>query len=209
MQIIRPEYIQRFFWYLRIGFFPIIRGFLCSIFFKKCTLPFFLGHDTKLTYKSQISIGSKVFIGDYFRINAYSTDGIKLGNRVTLREFGIIQCSSSPINRGIGLEIGDNVYIGPRSNLGIGGKIIIGTQTLIGADFTAIAENHQFDTYGISPVSVTRSGISIGDRCWIGHRVTILDGVVIGDNTIIGAGSVVTKSFPEGSRIAGVPAKCL
>lgn len=205
----RPDKLKWLLWHLRLGFFPLIRGFLSSVFFKKSPVPFFLGKNTKITYRSQITLGSKVFIGDYFRMNAHSTEGIKIGNRVTLREFGIIQCSSSPFNRGVGLEIGDNVYLGPRINLGIGGKIVIGTETLIGADFTAIAENHQFDAIGISSTLVTRSGISIGERCWIGHRVTILDGVVIGDNTIIGAGSVVTKSFPAGSRIAGVPAKCL
>jgi tetrahydrodipicolinate N-succinyltransferase len=62
---------------------------------------------------------------------------------------------------------------------------------------TVVSENHSFDGSGVSSTLVTRAGISIGERCWIGHRVTILDGVVIGDNTIIGAGSVVTKSFPE------------
>ncbi len=207
--MVKSDAFLKIIWYARIGLIPLIRGIPNYILFARCAFPFFLGNNTKISYKSRISIGSKVFIGDYFRINAYSTYGVQIGNRVTLREFGIIQCSSSPLNKGEGLEIGDNVYIGPRSNLGVGGKLVIGSKTLIGADFTAIAENHIFDENGISPSLVTRSGITVGERCWIGHRVTILDGVTIGDNTIIGAGSVVTKSFPAGSRIAGVPAKCL
>lgn len=205
----RSDSLEKLIWYGRMGFIPLIRGFLMCMSLAKCALPFFLGKKTKITYRSQISLGKMVFIGDYFRINACSTEGIKIGNRVTLREFGIIQCSSSPLNKGVGIEIGDHVYIGPRCNLGIGGKLRIGSKTLIGADFTAISENHIFDEHSISTKEVSRKGINVGEHCWIGHRVTILDGVSIGDNTIIGAGSVVTKSFPAGSRIAGVPAKCL
>ena len=47
----------------------------------------------------------------------------------------------------------------------------------------------------------------IGKRVWVGANVTILPGVVIGENTVIGAGSVVTKELPSNSVAAGVPAK--
>jgi acetyltransferase-like isoleucine patch superfamily enzyme len=196
-------------WYAKRAVFPFIRGLSQFYFFKSAVTPPLIAKRVEILYRRKISLGKLVFIGSNSFINAYSRDGITLGNRVTIREYGYIQGSSSPKNPGEGLKIGDNVYIGPRSNFGIGGEITIGAATMIGADFTVVSENHSFDQNGISPTSVTRSGIIIGKHCWIGHRVTILDGVVIGDNTVIGAGSVVTKSFPAGSRIAGVPAKCL
>jgi acetyltransferase-like isoleucine patch superfamily enzyme len=56
---------------------------------------------------------------------------------------------------------------------------------------------------------VTRKGIRIGNNCWIGSKVTILDGVTIGDGCILAAGTVVTKSFPANSIIGGVPAKII
>ena len=51
--------------------------------------------------------------------------------------------------------------------------------------------------------------ITIGDDCWIGGRAVINPGVCLGDNVVVGSGSVVTKSFPSNVVIAGNPAKII
>lgn len=52
--------------------------------------------------------------------------------------------------------------------------------------------------------------IKIGDHVWVGHRVTVLKGVSVPNNTVIGTGSIITKSFSEGHVIiAGVPGKII
>ena len=52
--------------------------------------------------------------------------------------------------------------------------------------------------------------VVIGEKCWIGMNALILPGVVLGPHTSVGAGAVVTKSFPEGyCVIAGNPAKLI
>ncbi|WP_345527194.1 acyltransferase [Nocardioides endophyticus] len=155
-----------------------------------------------------MSAGRGVFLGDNVRVNAFSRNGVRFGERVTIRENGWIQCSSSPSNPGDQLVIGSDVYIGPAAIIGVGGPIDIGDDCQIGSGVTLISENHaSHPTSTDQGIEVTRAGIKLGRGCWLGHRVTILDGVTLGDQCTVGAGAVVTRSFPDGSRIAGVPAR--
>lgn len=89
----------------------------------------------------------------------------------------------------------------------INAKIYIGKKCFIAQNCGLITTNHDF-----SDLSQHASGkdIVIGDNCWIGMNSVILPGVVLGKHTIVGAGSVVTKSFPNGECvIAGNPAKII
>lgn len=73
------------------------------------------------------------------------------------------------------------------------------------------AENHQYQDLQ-TPIRLqgeTRQGIIVDDDCWIGAKSTILDGVHIQKESVVAAGSVVTKNVPAGSIVAGVPAKVL
>jgi len=79
-----------------------------------------------------------------------------------------------------GISFGKNIWMGPKVNI--------------------ISMNHDnldFSKY-IEGVS-----IELGDDCWIGAQATILPEVKLGNNTIVAAGAVVTKSFPEGHQIIG------
>lgn len=87
------------------------------------------------------------------------------------------------------------------------GKIRIGNYTQISANVGMITSNH--DTYS-NIDHLPPKDISIGEYCWVGMNVTILPGVTLGDFTTVGAGSVVTKSFPDGyCIIAGNPARVI
>lgn len=141
-------------------------------------------------------------------INAFSRSGIRLGDGVTIRENSWIQCASSPLNPGEGLSVGARTYIGPGVVIGVGGPVDIGADCQIGASVVIIAENHDIGANGkVSSTEVDRIGIRIGAGTWIGHRAVIVDGVELGERCVVGAGAVVTRSFPADSRLVGVPAR--
>lgn len=87
------------------------------------------------------------------------------------------------------------------------GKLYIGKGSYIAPNVGIITENHNLRDPD------RRAGakdVTIGEKCWIGMNSMILPGVVLGNHTVVGAGSVVTKSFPEGyCVIAGNPAKII
>jgi acetyltransferase-like isoleucine patch superfamily enzyme len=196
-------------WYARKGFMPFIRGLFWSVRFSSSIPPLFVGSGVRIAYSKKMRVGKSVSIGSNVRIMALSEGGISLGDRTTVRENTWIQCSSGPSQIGVSLTIGTGTYIGPSAIIGVGGPISIGNDCQIGASFIVIAENHALGSDGPSAVHVERQGVKIGNKCWIGHRVTILDGVALGDGCTVGAGSVVTRCFPDGSVIGGVPARVL
>lgn len=88
-----------------------------------------------------------------------------------------------------------------------GGKIIVGRNCYIAPNVGLITTNH--DVNDVTK-HVAGKDIVLGEKCWIGMNAVILPGVILGPNTVVGAGSVVTHSFPEGHCIiAGNPAKLL
>ncbi|WP_356948150.1 acyltransferase [Microbacterium aurantiacum] len=197
-------------WYARKGLGSGIRGLFWKLRVRGDAFPFFVGKRVTVAYARQLRVGKACVIGANSTINAFGPPGIEFGDRVTLREGAWIQCASHPSSPGEGLRIDAGTYIGPGAVIGVGGRIHIGVGCQFGAGVTLIAENHAMDDEGRpSSHEVIRRGIVIGDHCWLGHRVTVLDGVSLGEGCVVGAGAVVTRSFPAGSRVAGVPARLL
>jgi len=113
---------------------------------------------------------------------------------------------SSQVHDAEKILVGIDAYPGLMKGCYIQGKggISIGDYTQIGPNVVIVSANHDpYDSRKHIPARVT-----IGKYCWLGAGAKIMPGVELGDWTIVGAGAVVTRSFPEGHCIlGGVPAR--
>jgi acetyltransferase-like isoleucine patch superfamily enzyme len=106
------------------------------------------------------------------------------------------------------VQIGDWVYIGPGGQLLGRGGLTIADHVIIGPQVTIMTSMHNFKDARLIPYDEIESlkPVEIGVACWLGFGTILLPGVVLGKGCIVGAGAVVTKSFPDGSIVAGNPA---
>ena len=127
--------------------------------------------------RSRMEVSGRVSFGD--------------GMKITLHENSTCQFNGCIING--------------HCDIGIKSRLYIGAGTLIG-DRCSI---HDFDGHKIKNIDGEFvegiADIYIGENVWIGENVTILKGVEIGDNAIIGAGTLVTHSIPASSLVVGNP----
>lgn len=106
------------------------------------------------------------------------------------------------------IRYGGNMNVGERCDLGDNTTLTAHAPIRIGDDFTGASGLHiDSGTHDVDTFEPHVAEIVIGDRVWCGVRVTILSGVHIGNDCVIGAGAVVTKSIPDNSLAVGVPAK--
>jgi acetyltransferase-like isoleucine patch superfamily enzyme len=188
----------------------LIRGYKVFFRFRK-PKGMMLGTGVSFFNISKIKWGKFLRLGNQVYISALSKNGIHFGDNVSIGAFSRVIVSTSLNNIGNRIVIGNNVGIGEFAYLGGAGGLEIGDECIVGQYLSCHPENHNYDNLKIAirHQGVSRIGIQIGKNCWIGSKVTILDGVKIDDGCIIAAGSVVTKSFPKNSIIGGVPAKFL
>ena len=127
-------------------------------------------------------------------------------------------------------EIGEGCYIEPPFHSNWGGKhchfgkmvyanfnltcvddthIYVGDYTLIGPNVTIATAGHPIQPQMREQGYQYNMPVHIGRNCWIGAGVVIVPGVTIGDNVVIGAGSVVTKDLPDNVVAVGNPCKVL
>jgi acetyltransferase-like isoleucine patch superfamily enzyme len=104
------------------------------------------------------------------------------------------------------LLIGDRVFINQGCKIVAQKFISIGDDCLIG-DFTSILDSNEHE---VAPNSgVRKEPVTIGRNVWIGRNSVLLPGIDIGDNSVIGAGSIVTQNIPANSLAAGNPARVI
>jgi acetyltransferase-like isoleucine patch superfamily enzyme len=151
---------------------------------------------------------SPPIVWKYDDINA-----LKIGSEALIGAFSeIIVEAQSPWSKKPGrLTIGERVIIGAGANIrAAGGEIIIKRNSMLGQHVSLIASNHIISLekpYLDLPWDTSKVGVFIDENVWIGAGVTVLPGCVIGQNSVVGAGSVVTKNIPANEVWTGIPAR--
>ena len=107
------------------------------------------------------------------------------------------------------ISIGSNCIIGPNSILNAADNITIGDNFLGGPELIIYTAEHGIENNGIPFIEQPNkyAPVSIGNNVYIGARVIILKGVTIGDNVVVGSGSVVTSDLESNAIYAGNPAR--
>jgi len=124
------------------------------------------------------------------------------GNNIGKNSMVMTPVSGSDLNN---VVIGDNVFINSGTLFMATGGITIEDNTILAANVQLITNNHDLSQHNI----ISCKPVHLKKNCWIGAGVTILPGVTIGENSVIGAGSVVTKDIEDNTVAVGSPAKVI
>lgn len=183
-----------------------------------------LDQTTRLSVRATVRGGQNIFIGSYSTISEYAilncSDNpfgasltamivpkgeIRIGERASIRPYACL------FTYGGKIQIGSNFSLNPFSIIYGYGGVVIGNDVRIAAHCVLVSSNHNFDNLEI-PIREQGSraeGIIIENNVWVGAGVKILDGVHVGEGSIIASGAVVTKDVPPLSIVGGVPARLI
>ncbi|MBI6548020.1 DapH/DapD/GlmU-related protein [Xenorhabdus lircayensis] len=180
------------------------------IYFIEIFIPYL---KTQILYKYLFKkVGNNSWIKCPDRI--FNAGSIEIGSQVKIEKGSILYAVNKYADKTYNgkIIIGDGVYANRYFNITAAESVIIGHNVSFGPNVFINDFDHSFEDIGIniiiSPLKC-KGGVYIGDGSWIGANVFITGGVTIGKHCVIAANSVVTKSFPDYSVVAGIPAKII
>jgi acetyltransferase-like isoleucine patch superfamily enzyme len=107
------------------------------------------------------------------------------------------------------LRIGEKSIVGIGTTVNCWLDVEIGRQVLIGDDCYVCDFDHRTDAVGV-PIrdqGIVKTPVRIGDDCWLGTKVVVTRGTVVGDHSVLAAGCVARGTYPPYAVVAGVPGR--
>lgn len=163
-------------------------------------------------------VGEKCFFHCPLRLQGGGSRRIRIGARTCIQAYSILgswerygkdERYEPEIIIGNDCSIGEYCHITAINRITIGDGLLTGRFVYIGDNAHGGLSWEEADTPPAKRHLKSKGEIRIGRNVWIGDKVSIFGGVTIGDNVIIGAGSIVTHDIPSNSMAAGVPAKVI
>jgi len=157
-----------------------------------------IGHSSLICRPRRIEGGRHIEIGDRTVIHGHTWLGATArhaGHRYDPR-----------------LVIGDDVYIGQYVSIQCVSRIVVERGCVLSEYVYVTDFSHGLDPGGgliMEQPLVHKGDVRIGENTFVGYRACILPGVTLGRHCVVGANSVVTRSFPDFSMVAGAPAKLI
>lgn len=149
-----------------------------------------------LRWRARISIRAEVEL----------SSNLRLGPRNTISSFSKIKATDGLVRTGEECGFATGCFLAPGS-----GGIELGNYVMCGPNVAIIACNYRYAAVDVpfEQQGISSLGVHIGNNVWIGANSTILDGAVLGDNTIVVANSLVNRRFPPNVIVQGNPAKVI
>lgn len=169
----------------------------------------FVSLHARISYPSRVKIGRGARLGRCtiainHKVNDERRYPIEIGERTIIHDNTLIS------SQGGFVCIGNDVSLNDFSVIYGHGGVVIGNGTRIAASTVIVSSAHGIDDpHTKIAESWFGKGIQIGDDVWLGAGVRVLDGITIGNRSVIGAGSVITKNIPAAVVAVGVPARVL
>jgi acetyltransferase-like isoleucine patch superfamily enzyme len=187
--------------FLRKIFYPLL--------FRKVGKGVVFGRNITVRHPHKIVIQDNSVLDDNVVLDAKGegNEGIRIGRNVYVGRNTILSCKEGSIHLDDYCNLSANCSLLSETEIRLGSYCF-----LAGNCYLVAGGNHSFEDV-TTPImfqpSFSKGGIRIGEDVWLAAGAIVLDGITIGSGTIVGAGSVVTRSLPEKAIAVGAPAKVI
>ena len=177
--------------------------------FRRCGPGTVFGRGLTLRHCHKITLGNGCILDDDVTLDAKGEGnaGIALGDGVYIGRHSILYCKNGDIT------LGERANLSANCTLFSSNQLTIGSGCMIGA-YGYLLSGGEYDYRDAAPFAdqtgmCTKGPLVIGEDCWFGARVTVLDAACVGRRCVIGAGAVVNRAVPAHSLAVGVPARVI